>query len=308
MRKQYLILSYLLCCGFFAQAQLPSVIAGKLVRIDSFPSQYLGARKIDIWLPDSYDGKTPHAVLYMHDGQMLFDSNITWNKKDWRVDETLHQLMQEGKIRNTIVVGAWNGGISRHVDYFPQKPFESLPAAIQDTLYGKNRPNGASVFNGLRIRSDLYLKFLVKELKPYIDAQYQTKKDPPNTFIAGSSMGGLISLYAICEYPEVFGGAACLSTHWPGIFTNHMNPIPDAFLTYLQTHLPDNRKHKIYFDHGTDTLDSLYAVHQDRVDALMRSMGWSKRNWMSRVFPGTDHSEQAWAARLDIPMMFLLSK
>lgn len=308
MKKFFWISACLLYMHFFAEAQLPKVVAGRLIRIDSFPSQYMGARKVDIWLPSTYDGKTPHAVLYMHDGQMLFDSNATWNKQDWRVDETLHQLMQEGKIRNTIVVGVWNGGASRHVDYFPQKPFESLPQAIQDTLYGKNRPSGASVFNGMRIRSDEYLKFLVKELKPYVDAQYVTKKDISNTFIAGSSMGGLISMYAICEYPDVFGGAACLSTHWPGIFTNQMNPIPDAFIAYLQTNLPDKRKHKLYFDHGTTTLDSLYSIHQDRVDVLMRNKGWSKRNWMSRVFPGTDHSEKAWAARLDIPMMFLLSR
>ncbi len=308
MMKKYWIILIILSISIVVNAQLPSVVSGQLVRIDSFPSQYLGNRKIDIWLPNSYDGVKPHAVLYMHDGQMLFDSTTTWNKKDWRVDETLHQLMREGKIRNTIVVGVWNSGASRHVDYFPQKPFESLPKAIQDTLYGKNRPGGASVFNGLRIRSDDYLKFLVKELKPYIDAKYRVQKDPANTFVAGSSMGGLISMYAICEYPEVFGGAACLSTHWPGIFTNHMNPIPDAFVAYLKMHLPNPATHKLYFDHGTTTLDSLYAVHQQKVDAVMRSKKWAKRNWMSRVFPGTDHSENAWADRLDIPMMFLLSK
>lgn len=308
MRTLKLLCVCLLAVSTFAQAQLPKVSAGRLIRIDSFPSQYLDARKIDIWLPETYDGITPHAVLYMHDGQMLFDSTTTWNKKDWRVDETLSQLMREGKIRNTIVVGIWNGGASRHVDYFPQKPFESLPKAIQDTLYGKNRPNGVSVFNGMHIRSDEYLKFLVKELKPYIDTVYRTKKGPSNTFVAGSSMGGLISMYAICEYPDVFGGAACLSTHWPGIFTNHMNPVPDAFVSYLQAHLPNKANHKIYFDHGTTTLDSLYGVHQAKVDAVMRKNGWPKTHWQSLVFPGTNHSENAWADRLHIPMMFLLSK
>ena len=80
------------------------------------------------------------------------------------------------------------------------------------------RQPGAPVFSG-KIQSDNYLKFLVKELKPFIDSSFSTLKDQQNTFIAGSSMGGLISMYAICEYPLVFGGAACLSTHWPGIFT-----------------------------------------------------------------------------------------
>ena len=77
--------------------------------------------------------------------------------------------------------------------------------------------------------SDNYLKFLVTELKPFIDKKYSVYKDMNHTFIAGSSMGGLISMYAICEYPRVFGGAACMSTHWPGIFSAEGNPVPDAF-------------------------------------------------------------------------------
>ena len=79
------------------------------------------------------------------------------------------------------------------------------------------------------VQSDAYLKFLVTELKPFIDSTFSVATDRSNTFIAGSSMGGLISMYAVCEYPAVFGGAACLSTHWPGIFTAENNPIPEAF-------------------------------------------------------------------------------
>ena len=92
--------------------------------------------------------------------------------------------------------------------------------------------------------SDNYLKFIVEELKPFIDSTYSTLIDKENTFIAGSSMGGLISMYAVCEYPNVFGGAACLSTHWPGTFEVENNPIPEIFYNYLTNNLPKPNQNK----------------------------------------------------------------
>ncbi|MFY7965809.1 MAG: alpha/beta hydrolase, partial [Chitinophagaceae bacterium] len=268
-----ILIAFSSCC--LAQIQKPSL--GKIVRVDSFPSNYVTARNIDVWLPENYSTSKKYAVLYMHDGQMLFDSTITWNKQEWMVDETVSSLIKNKKIKDVIVVGVWNGGKTRHVDYFPQKPFESLSQAEQDSLYKKNRPNGASVFNEGKVQSDNYLKFLVKELKPRIDSLFSTLTNVQNTFIAGSSMGGLISMYAICEYPNVFGGAACLSTHWPGIFTVENNPIPQAFYTYLKAHLPNPKTHKIYFDYGTKTLDSLYKPLQQKVDSIMVTKGFTNK-------------------------------
>jgi enterochelin esterase-like enzyme len=164
------------------------------------------------------------------------------------------------------------------------------------------------VFNDYPINSDNYLKFLVKELKPFIDQQFSTYRDKQHTFVAGSSMGGLISMYALCEYPNVFGGAACLSTHWPGIFTMEGNPIPQAFINYLDKNLPSLRSHKIYFDYGDQTLDALYPPLQHQVDVLMKTKPYSTTNWMTRFFPGQDHSEKSWRSRLDVPLLFLLSK
>ena len=231
MKKMFLLLAVFAISHCFSQ--IPQVASGKIIRIDSFQSKYITARNVDIWLPgDYYTASKKYAVLYMHDGQMLFDSTITWNKQEWMVDETVSLLLNSKIIKDIIVVGVWNGGKTRHIDYFPEKPFQSLSQEEQDSLYNRNRPNGASVFNG-KIQSDNYLKFLVQELKPRIDSQFSTLKTKQNTFIAGSSMGGLISVYAICEYPNVFGGAACLSTHWPGIFTLDNNPIPQAFYDYL---------------------------------------------------------------------------
>jgi len=159
-----------------------------------------------------------------------------------------------------------------------------------------------------RPQSDDYLKFIVKELKPYIDRTYATHSDRQNTFIAGSSMGGLISLYALCEYPKIFGGAACISTHWVGTFSPENNPVPQAFLSYLDAKLPDPNNPKLYFDCGDQALDALYPEIQAKVDALMKSKGYSDRNWLTRYFPGEDHSEKAWKKRLHIPLEFLLGK
>ncbi|WP_293871513.1 alpha/beta hydrolase-fold protein [Flavobacterium sp.] len=152
----------------------------------------------------------------------------------------------------------------------------------------------------------MYLKFLTSELKPFIDKAFSTKNDVANTFIAGSSMGGLISMYAICEYPLVFGGAACISTHWPGTFSSDKNPIPNAFIKYLKKNLPNPKTHKIYFDYGDKTLDSLYPTLQKGVDKIMKEKGFTNKNWITKFFPGKDHSEASWHERFHIPLEFLL--
>jgi len=289
-------------------SQLPSVSSGTLKRHESFYSHYITARHIDVWLPEGYSVTRKYSVIYMHDGQMLFDSATTWNKQTWDADDVITKLLQENKINDVIVVGIWNGGTTRHTDYFPQKPFESLILEQKEKIFTAARANGNSVFNEQKINSDNYLKFLVKELKPFIDKNYSTYKDRSHTFIAGSSMGGLISMYAICEYPKVFGGAACMSTHWPGIFSMEGNPIPDAFINYLKTNLPDPKKHKIYFDYGTATLDALYPPLQQKADEVMKEKGFTGKNWITKEFPGEDHSEKAWHKRLHIPLTFLLGK
>ena len=122
----------------------------------------------------------------------------------------------------------------------------------------------------------------------------------------GSSKGGLISMYAICEYPEIFGGAICMSTHWPGIFASESNPIPLAFQNYLKANLPNPKTHKIYFDFGTETLDKMYEPYQIKVDEIMKAKKYGKKNWQTLKFEGEDHSEKSWAKRLSIPLAFML--
>ncbi|HEX4876803.1 MAG TPA: alpha/beta hydrolase-fold protein [Chitinophagaceae bacterium] len=305
---RHLLTTLSIFCWLVSSAQLPFVVSGTLKRYDSFPSKYITARNVDVWVPDNYSAAKKYNVLYMHDGQMLFDSTTTWNKITWDADDAVTALLKENKIRDVIIVGIWNGGKTRHSDYFPQKPFEALSQAEKETVYAAARSNGVSVFNSYKIQSDNYLKFLVKELKPFIYKNYSVYKDRSHTFVAGSSMGGLISLYAICEYPKVFGGAACLSTHWPGIFTMENNPVPNAFFNYMRKHLPKPQSHKIYFDYGDATLDALYPPLQQKADEVMKEKGFSTVNWITKYFPGEDHSERAWKRRLSVPLTFLLGK
>jgi predicted alpha/beta superfamily hydrolase len=306
--KPYLSALTMLLCASAVSAQLPQVASGTLERFENFPSQYVSSRNVEVWLPEGYSARKKYAVLYMHDGQMLFDSTITWNSQEWQVDEVMSQLLREERIRGCIVVGIWNSGQGRHADYFPQKPFEQLLAAAKDSIYAAGRANGYAVFGDYEVQSDNYLKFIVSELKPFIDQRYATRRGRKGTFIMGSSMGGLISMYAICEYPRVFGGAACLSTHWPGIFTKEDNPIPGAFLDYLKAHLPSPKQHKLYFDHGTLNLDAWYAPYDQQAGDILRAGGYSAQNGQVREFPGEDHSERSWAKRLHIPLEFLLGR
>lgn len=300
------ILFILLSSSFNVYAQLPQVSAGSIERLTSYPSAFVPPRNIDIWLPAGYDKQQRYAVLYMHDGQMLFDATTSWNKQEWQIDEVASRLIKAGKTQPFIVVGIDNAGANRHSEYFPQQPFENLSQAQQTALYQLQRTKNQALFSQ-QVYSDRYLKFLVTELKPYIDSHYSVYTDAAHTFVMGSSMGGLISLYAISEYPHIFGGAACLSTHWPGTFEQQNNPIPTAFFNYMQQKLPDPSTHKLYFDHGTATLDAWYPPLQAQADKIIKAKGYTSQNWQSLTFEGAEHSEHAWAARLDIPLIFLLA-
>jgi enterochelin esterase-like enzyme len=124
-------------------------------------------------------------------------------------------------------------------------------------------------------------------------------------------MGGLISLYAICEYPTVFGGAACLSAHTPMIKSELLVAVADSdvaskFRDYLKINLPDPKNHKIYFDYGDKTLDAYYKPFQEKIDLIMTEKGFTDKNWITQFFPGDDHSEKSWSKRLSIPLIFLL--
>lgn len=268
-------------------------VTGNIYRYAGFPTKYSDSRNVDVWLPPGYakNAKKRCAVLYMHDGQNLFNPPESYSGVDWGVDETMTRLIVENKIRETIVVAIWNTP-KRTLEFMPQKAFKMTIKPLKTRLSAPISTDSGS---------DDYLRFIVRELKPFIDRTYRTKPDRSNTFVMGSSMGALMSLYAISEYPDIFGGAACLSTHFP--LGN------GAMLDYMAAHLPSPKRHKIYFDFGTETLDAEYAPYQAKADAIMQKKGYKKgRDWNTLKFPGEDHSETSWRKRVNIPLEFLLKK
>ncbi|MDP2137150.1 MAG: alpha-amylase family glycosyl hydrolase, partial [Candidatus Didemnitutus sp.] len=257
----------------------------------AFPSQFVAARQVDVWLPPGYDasGAGRYPVVYMHDGQNLFDPATSYTGVPWGVDVAMDRLIARGAARPAIIVGIWNTP-ARFAEYMPQKA--TTPAAVAKMIARFNLPASPP-------QADAYLRFLVEELKPFIDRSYRALPGREHTFIMGSSMGGLISAYAVTEYPEIFGGAGCVSTHWPAD--------DGAVINYLAQHLPPPGAHKFYFDYGTEALDADYERYQRRVDAVMRAAGYTAgRDWLTRKFPGATHSESSWRERVDIPLSFLL--
>lgn len=298
----------------FAQKEITSYeitdakkFKGKLERFENFPSKYIVPRTVDIWLPTDYSQSRKYAVLYMHDGQMLFDSASTWNKQEWKVDEAVSKLSSENKIEDIIVVAIWNIPKLRHTDLYPRKPFELLTTQQREKVIIEAEKVKIDV-NLKSINSDNYLKFIVKELKPYIDKNFNVHTDANHTAIMGSSMGGLISLYAICEYPNIFGKASCLSTHWIGVREFENNPIPESFFSYMEKKLPTPKNHKIYFDYGTETLDTFYLPYQHRVDEILQARGYTAKDYKNLKFEGENHSEASWQKRIDIPLLFMFGK
>ena len=277
----------------------------RLVRHATFQSSHVTPRDVTVWLPDGYreDGP-PLPVVYMQDGQNLHEDSGSFGGVSWGVGETADRLIREGRIPPVIIVGIANSA-TRGREYLPQRIFDLLPetsrALIRDGWGGTPQ-------------SDAYLKFLVRELKPFVDAHYRTRTDRGATFVMGSSMGGLISLYAQTQYPEVFGGSASLSMHW--LLGNSGAALPDAplytrqvlraFETYVALAQLSPERHRIYVDRGTETLDARYTPYTAPFEAFMRRAGWGA-TFNSRIYPGTDHSEKAWRARLVDPLTFLLA-
>lgn len=285
---------------------LPEVASGKIVRVENIQSKYISQKTVDVWLPDGYSNSEKYAVIYMNDGQMLFDSTVTWNKQEWQVDEVLSSLIKSNTIRKCIVVGVFSHAELRMAEYFPQVALNGLREPARGTI--------VKTMLGGQPLSDNYLKFLVTELKPLIDSTYSTIEGPDGTYIMGSGMGGLISLYALCNYPNVFGGVACMSTHWPMVGPGLLfqpkviKDLSGAFRDYVAGKLPDLHNNKIYFDYGTGTPDTIYKPYQVKVDILMGLEGFKSSNWETKVFAGHSHEERSWAKRLNYPVKFLLGK
>ena len=279
---------------------------GRLVEHPRMASAHAQARDVTVWLPPGYDASDArYPVLYMHDGQNLFDGSRAAYGSEWGVDEHVARLGSNGQIRMPIVVGVHNTPL-RLREYIPA----NLIAALPDDM----RADVLAIYGGEPL-SDGYLRFLVEELKPFVDRAYRTRPGREDTVIMGSSMGGLISMYALMKHPEVYGAAGCVSTHWPIRIAQLTDPaalnawrerLTAAWTGVVRADLPPPGSHRLYFDRGDESLDAFYAEFQSRIDAAIRGQGWRPDQYRSLVFPGAEHNEKSWNQRFDVPLTFLL--
>ena len=213
-------------------------------------------RRVWIYLPQSYGTtRKNYPVLYMHDGQNVFDE-ITSAFGEWGVDEALDSLGP--KHREVIVVAIDNGSEKRMNEYAP----------YDMEKYGKAEGNQ-------------YVDFLAKTLKPYIDKHYRTKKDEKNTFVAGSSMGGLISFYALLKYPKVFGGAGVFSpSFWTAPALKNITPGQAKKV-----------KGRIYFYAGQNESESMVP---DMLNVFEQMRRYSKATMKIVIRAEGRHNEASW--------------
>ncbi len=267
-------------------------------------------RHVSIWLPPEYDPKGPvrHPVIYAHDGQNLFDPRIANTGTDWGLDEAVGRLKTEHGGISPIIVGIWSTDL-RRLEYAPNAVLQQLGPDVRDAVFKE--------FGGNVGFADHYIRFLADDLKPRIDQQFRTNPDRSATFLMGSSMGGLISLYGVCERPDVFSAAACLSMHWPvainpdRIFTHAETWRPEitaAFTRYLNLRKPNPAKTRLWIDHGTEALDGLYGPYSEALLPVFLKAGFNDPKALTfRIYPGTSHNEAAWRARATDPLRFLLT-
>lgn len=256
---------------FFGPAQ------GTLVTIPNFYSSQLNNyRHLILYLPPSYNENTlkHYPVLYMHDGQNLFEANTAFGGVEWEVDETLNSMIGLGDVQEVIVVGLYSTA-NRLSEYTP----------TVDPDYGGGN-------------ADAYLDFIENSVKPYIDSNYRTLAGTEDTLIMGSSLGGLVSCYGAWTRPDVFGSAGCMSSSfwWD----------EENFVAEVDNYQSSKKDITIYLDVGgyessamqsatnrmTGALEDLNYVHGDDLFHWYDSYG--------------GHNETSWANRLDIPFERLL--
>jgi len=222
-------------------------------------------RNIIVWMPPGYkrlrNAHKRYPVLYMHDGQNLIDPKTSFAGMDWRVDETVSRLSKAKKMKDVIVVGIYN-----------------TPDRLNE--YSDS------------VKGEKYLKFIVNELKPFIDSNYRTFPERENTAIMGSSMGGLISFIAGWKYDNVFSMAGCMSSS----FYHDDEKIFDM----INENSGPKKKVKLYIDHGEDGL-----MRGQKMYVKLTELGYVIGKDMDYFYaPRAEHTESAWADRLERPLLF----
>jgi predicted alpha/beta superfamily hydrolase len=252
------------------------VSVGQLRKHERFRSRVLrNYRDIIVYLPPGYDDQ-PFArfpVLYLHDGQNLFDRATAFAGVDWNVHGAADHLIGIGSVQPLIIVGIYNTGKSRIHEYTPTK---------------------APKLGGGR--ADRYAKFLLQEIMPFIQTQYRIASEPASTGIGGSSLGGLVSLYIGLKLPQVFGKIAALS---PSVWWNQR-----VILQFAATATVHPRP-SIWLDIGTKEGPRIVPDVEQLRDVLLKK-GWRLGEDLhyERV-EGGEHNEAAWSQRIGRVLQFL---
>lgn len=230
-----------------------------------------GTKDIWVWLPANYqkDSTKKYPVIYMHDGQNVFNPMTASFGNEWSVDEVLSQLIDKKKVREAIVVASSSS---------------------------KENRNGEYSFNR---EGHLYADFIIQNLKPFIDSNFRTLKKREDTFLMGSSMGALISFTILWKHSKVFSKAAGLS--FPPFAHD------DNLFYWLEKEELPSEKIAFYLDHGTSGQDATYLEHVLRFLEVLRIKGLPEEAYSYKVFPYADHTELDWARRVHEPLSFLLN-
>jgi enterochelin esterase-like enzyme len=256
----------------------PVAVGGsaRLLLHRQFVSAFLPARRdIIVALPPDYlSSKRRYPVLYLQDGQNLFDGATSFIKGSfWDVQTTSDRLIGEGAIEPLIVVGIYNTGVERMEEYTPMR---------DPKLAGGN--------------ANLYGRLLVEELKPWVDQTYRTLDGPAHTGVGGSSLGGLVSLYLGLTWAHVFGRLAVLS---PSVWWARGGMLP-----YVRRTRPEPRP-RIWLDVGLSEGPAM-TKKCDELHRLLERRGWREGIEMQYLrVPGGRHNEDAWAKRVDPFLRFL---
>jgi predicted alpha/beta superfamily hydrolase len=264
----------LFACGT-SFAQRPHTLTGDIRAHKNFQSNILNNdRDVLVYLPPGYElTKTRrYSVLYLHDGQNLFDGATSFIPgQEWQVDETAQRSIAAGQIQPLIIVGINNAGKDRINEYTPA-------ADAKYKMGGK---------------ADLYGRMLVEELKLFVDSRYRTKRDADHTGLGGSSLGGLVSLYLALKYPAVFGRTAVVS---PSVwFANKQ-------IVHYVDALRKKQKVRIWIDMGTKEGQGAEEAQQTIKDARLLQEALVKKGWKPgkdlNYFEaaGAEHNERAWGA------------
>jgi enterochelin esterase-like enzyme len=242
-----------------------------------FPSKVLkNERDLVVYLPPGYEEQPSRRfpVLYLHDGQNLFDGSTAFVPgMDWHVGETADHMIGGGSVEPLIIVGIYNLGEHRIREYTPTR----VP-----------KLGGG--------RADRYGKFLIDELKPFIDREYRTLADSAHTGLGGSSLGGLVSLYVGLKFPQAFGRLAALS---PAVWWNQR--VMHRFAATVQV---EPRPH-IWLDIGTREGSQILRDVENFRDVLVKK-GWQlDRDLHYERVDGAEHNEAAWSQRVGPVLQFL---